>query len=324
MKICIVGAGAIGGFLGTRLAISGFEVSMLARGPHFKAMKENGVTLTEKHNKTIVKVPLSDDPSSFGVQDFVILTLKSLSLEKALSNLQLLFDDQTTLVTAMNGIPWWFFESLDGPLRGCRLETIDFKRKPASIFSSDRIIGCVVHAAATVDQPGIIKHVSGDLFIVGEADRSVKTRTVQLSEAINSTNLKSKLTKDIHSEIWSKLLGNMSMGPISTLTKLSLSGIAHDPDARNLCISMIEEAEKIGDRLGLPLKMSASSRVDLAAELGDFKPSILQDLEKNRPMEIDALIGVVRELGELLNIPTPTINTVLSLQRAQARFVGLI
>ncbi|MCH2550103.1 MAG: 2-dehydropantoate 2-reductase [Alphaproteobacteria bacterium] len=324
MKICIVGAGAIGGFLGARLAISGFDVSMLARGPHLIAMKENGVTLTDKNSKTIVKVPLSDDPSFFGTQDFVILTLKSPSLENTLPTLQPLFDNQTTLVTAMNGIPWWFFECLEGPLRGHQLETIDFQGKLASIFSSDRIIGCVVHAAAAVDQPGIIKHVSGDLFIVGEADKKVKTRTVKLHEAINSSNLKSKLTEDIHGEIWSKLLGNMAMGPISTLTKLSLSGIAYDPDARSLCINMIEEAQKIGDRLGLPLKMSASSRIDLAAELGDFKPSILQDLEKKRPMEIDALIGVVRELGELLEIPTPTINTVLSLQRAQARFAGLV
>jgi len=323
VKICIVGAGAIGGVLGVRLADAGHDVSLLARGAHLEAISGNGAKLVDQRGETVVRVAASDDPADFGPQDFVVITLKTPSLPAVVPNLKPLLGDATAVVSAMNGIPWWFCQHLDGPLHGRQLQTIDPGGKLAAALPAERIIGCVVHAGASVSEPGVIRHAAGDLFIVGEPDGVTKPRTTALGEAITAAGLTGRVTDSIHTEIWTKLIGNMGMGPISALTKLTLSGIANDPDARPLAVAMIEEAIAIGERIGLHMDMSAEARVDLGAELGDFKPSILQDLEKGRPMEIDALVGVVAELGRLVDVATPTIDTVLALQRAQARFAGL-
>lgn len=323
MKICIVGAGAIGGFLGIRLADAGHDVSLLARGAHLAALRDNGAKLVGQQGEIVVRVAASDDPAEFGLQDYVIITLKTPSLPAVVPNLHPLLGDDTTVVSAMNGIPWWFCQHLEGPLNGDHLKTIDPEGRLAAALPAERIVGCVVHAGASVSEPGVIRHAAGDLFIVGEPDGATKPRTTALGEAITGSGLTGRVTDSIHQEIWLKLIGNMGMGPISALTKLTLSGIANDPDARSLAVAMMEEAIAIGERIGLHMDMSAQARVDLGAELGDFKPSILQDLEKGRPMEIDALIGVVAEMGQLVDIPTPTIDTALALQRAQARFAGL-
>ncbi len=323
MKICIVGAGAIGGFLGVHLANAGHEVSLLARGDHLAAIRATGAKLIDEGGETLVRVTASDNPADFGAQDYVVITLKTPSLPTVVPNLHPLLADDTAVVTATNGIPWWFCEHLDGPLKGRRLNTIDPDGRLAAALPIKRIIGCVVHAGASVSEPGVIRHAAGGLFIVGEPDGVTKPRTTALSEAITSSGLTGRVTDAIHQEIWLKLIGNMGMGPISALTKLTLSGIANDPDARPLAVTLMNEAIALGKYIGLHMDMSAEDRVDLGAELGDFKPSILQDLEKGRPMEIDALIGVVAELGQLTGVPTSTIDTVLALQRAQARFVGL-
>lgn len=323
MKICIVGAGAIGGFLGIRLADAGHEVSLLARGDHLAAIRDNGARLVDQSGETVARVAASDDPADFGPQDYVVITLKTPSLPAVVPNLHPLLGDDTAVVSAMNGIPWWFCEHLEGPLQGCQLKTIDPDGQLAAALPVERIIGCVVHAGASVSEPGVIRHAAGDLFIVGEPGGAAKPRTTALSEAITGSGLTGRVTDAIHQEIWLKLVGNMGMGPISALTRLTLAGIANDPDARALAVTLMEEAMALGDRIGLHMDMSAEDRVDLGAELGDFKPSILQDLEKGRPMEIDALIGVVAEIGQLANVSTPTVDTVLALQRAQARFAGL-
>jgi len=323
VKICIVGAGAIGGFLGVRLAEAGHEVSLLARGDHLAAIRANGAKLIEARGETVVRVAASDDPADFGAQDYVVITLKTPSLPAVVPHLHPLFGDATAVVTAMNGIPWWFCQQLDGPLQGCQLNTIDPDGRLAAALPAERIIGCVVHAGATVSDAGVIRHAAGDLFIVGEPSGGATARTIALSEAITGAGLTGRVTDVIHQEIWLKLIGNMGMGPISALTKLTLSGIANDPDARQLAVALIDEAIALGKRIGLHIDMSAEERVDLGAELGDFKPSILQDLEKGRPLEIDALIGVVAEMARLVDVATPAIDTVLALQRAQARFAGL-
>ena len=323
MKICIVGAGAIGGFLGVRLADAGHEVSLLARGGHLAAIRADGVKLIDQRGETSVRVAASDDPADFGAQDFVVITLKTPSLPAVVPNLQPLLGDDTAVVTAMNGIPWWFCEHLEGPLKGRHLDTIDPGGRLAAALPTERIVGCVVHAGASVSEPGVIRHAAGGLFIVGEPGSAAKARTIALGEAITASGLTGRVTDAIHQEIWLKLIGNMGMGPISALTKLTLAGVANDPDARALAVALMNEAIAVGGRIGLRMDMSAEDRVDLGAELGDFKPSILQDLEKGRPMEIDALIGVVAELGQLAGVATPTVDTVLALQRAQARFAGL-
>ena len=323
MKICIVGAGAIGGFLGVRLADAGHEVSLLARGGHLATIRADGVKLIDQRGETSVRVAASDDPADFGAQDFVVITLKTPSLPAVVPNLQPLLGDDTAVVTAMNGIPWWFCEHLEGPLKGRHLDTIDPGGRLAAALPTERIVGCVVHAGASVSEPGVIRHAAGGLFIVGEPGSAAKARTIALGEAITASGLTGRVTDAIHQEIWLKLIGNMGMGPISALTKLTLAGVANDPDARALAVALMNEAIAVGGRIGLRMDMSAEDRVDLGAELGDFKPSILQDLEKGRPMEIDALIGVVAELGQLAGVATPTVDTVLALQRAQARFAGL-
>lgn len=323
MKICIVGAGAIGGFLGVRLADSGHDVSLLARGAHLAALRENGAKLVDAQGETLVRVAASDDPADFGPQDYVVITLKTPSLPAVAPNLGPLLGGDTAVVSAMNGIPWWFCQNLEGPLKGRHLKSIDPDGALAAALPAERIIGCVVHAGASVSEPGVIRHAAGDLFIVGEPDGVSKSRTTAFGEAISGAGLTGRMSDNIHQEIWTKLIGNMGMGPISALTKLTLAGIANDVDARAVAVALMEEAVTIGGRIGLHMDMSAQARVDLGAELGDFKPSILQDLEKGRPMEIDALIGVVAELGRIMDIPTPTIDTVLALQRAQARFAGL-
>lgn len=323
MKICIVGAGAIGGVLGIRLAEAGHDVSLLARGAHLAALRENGAKLIDHRGETLVRVAASDDPADFGPQDYVVITLKTPSLPAVVPKLSPLLEDDTAVVSAMNGIPWWFCQHLDGPLKGRQLQSIDPDGALAAALPPERIIGGVVHAGASVSEPGVIRHAAGDLFILGEPDGSIKPRTEALGAAITDAGLTGRVTDRIHQEIWTKLIGNMGMGPISALTKLTLSGIANDHDARPIAVAMMEEAIAIGGQIGLHMDMSAEARVDLGAELGDFKPSILQDLEKGRPMEIDALIGVVAELGRLVDVPTPTIDIVLALQRAQARFAGL-
>lgn len=323
MKICIVGAGAIGGFLGIRLANVGHQVSLLARGKHLEAIRNNGARLIENDGEIKINIAASYDPEDFGPQDCVFITLKTPSLNDVLPKLTPLLNANTTVVSAMNGIPWWFLDNLNGPLKGHTLNSIDPRHTLLDVLPIERIIGCVVHAGSVVVEPGVIHHSSGDLFIIGEPDNTIKDRTIEIRESIISSNLTCTITDNIHREIWSKLVGNMGMGPISALTKLTLSGIANDPDARKISIAMMKEAMSIGEELNLNIGMTANARVDLGAELGDFKPSILQDLEKGRPMEIDALIGVVEEIGKLVNIPTPIIDTVLALQRAQARYVGL-
>ncbi len=323
MKICIVGAGAIGGFLGVRLADAGHDVSLLARGDHLAAIRAGGAKLVGQRGDTVVQVAASDDPADFGPQDYVIITLKTPSLPGLVNKLQPLLADDTAVVSAMNGVPWWFCEHLEGPLKGAQLASIDPDGQLAASLPAERIIGCVVHAGASVDEPGVITHAAGDLFILGEPDGTAKPRTEALAAAINDAGLTGKVAENIHQEIWAKLIGNMGMGPVSALTRLTLLGIAKDPDARAIAATMIEEGIAIGERLGLYVEFTGESRVDFGAQLGDFKPSILQDLEKGRPMEIDTLVSVVAELGRLVDVPTPTIDTVLALQRAQARFAGL-
>ena len=323
MKICIVGAGAIGGFLGIRLAAAGHDVSLLARGAHLAAIRDNGATLVDKSGETVVRVPASDNPAELGPQDYVIITLKTPALPAVVPSLQPLLQGETTVVSAMNGIPWWYCEHLDGPLQGRHLDTIDPGGQLAAALPAERIVGCVVHAGASVSEPGVIRHAAGNLFIIGEPDGVAKPRTAALADAITGSGLTGRITDAIHQEIWVKLIGNMGMGPISALTKLTLAGIANDADARTVAVALIQEAMAVGERMGLHMDMSPQERVDLGAQLGDFKPSILQDLEKGRPMEIDTMIGVVAELGQLVDLATPTIDTVLALQRAQARFAGL-
>lgn len=323
MRICIVGAGAIGGILAARLAKAGHDVSAIARGPHLAAIRRDGLTLRTADEAFTVEIPASDSASDLGPQDYVILTLKAPALPGIAGTLTPLFAPETAIVTAMNGVPWWFCQALPGPLAGRSLPSIDPGSTLSETLDRDTILGCVVHAGASVAEPGVIHHAAGDRFIVGDARRTASEPATQLADAIAEAGLDGRVTADIHGEIWLKLLGNMGMGPICALTGATLAGVARDTDARPVAAAMMQEALDVGEALGLSMEMSVEDRIDLGAELGEFKPSILQDLELGRPLEIDAMVTVVSEMGEIANVATPTIDTVLALLRGRARLAGL-
>lgn len=323
MKICIVGAGSIGGLLAARLAQAGFDVSAIARGPHLAAIREKGLRYRSTEAEFTTEISASDDPATLGAHDFVVLAVKAPSLPAVAPTLAPLCNPDSVIVTAMNGVPWWFSQALPEPLMGQQLRSVDPAGVLERAFPQKSVLGCVVHAGASVPEPGVIHHAAGDHFIVGGSHRKANPNAQTLADAIATTGLNGVATDDIHGEIWTKLIGNMGMGPISVLTGATLAGIAKDPDVRPIAAAMMSEAAAIGNALDLPMPMSVEARIDLGAELGEFKPSILQDLERGRPMEIDEMITVVAEIGEMVSVPTPAIDTVLALLRGRARRAGL-
>ncbi|MEK9662327.1 MAG: 2-dehydropantoate 2-reductase, partial [Alphaproteobacteria bacterium] len=287
MKICIYGAGSIGGLLGAHLAHSGHDVSLIARGAHLEAIRRSGLHLTGASGDVTVKPAASDDPADFGPQDYVILAVKAPALPGAVAGMAPLLGDDTCVVAAMNGIPWWFCDGVGGALDGRQLRSVDPDGTLAGTIAPARNLGCVIHGGASVPEPGRVRHAAGGLFLFGEPDHRPSERARALTEAVDATPLAGKLVDDIHYEIWMKLIGNMGMGPISVLTSTTLEEIAGDPDLRTLSAAMMNEGMAVGEALGLRMEMSAEERIDLGAELGAFKPSILQDLERGRPLEID-------------------------------------
>ncbi|MGB0573277.1 MAG: 2-dehydropantoate 2-reductase [Alphaproteobacteria bacterium] len=323
MKICIVGAGAIGGILAARLAKAGHDVSAIARGDHLQAIQARGLTLKWADEKFTITINATADATDLDPQDYVILTLKAPALPGIATSLAPLLGPDTVIVTAMNGVPWWFCHALTGPLAGRSLLSTDPNGILDETLTRDRLLGCVVHAGASVPEPGVVDHAAGDLFIVGDAGRRMTAPAAALADAISQADLNGRGTEDIHSEIWMKLIGNMGMGSICTLTGATLAGLARDADVRPIAAAMMQEASNVGEALGLPMNTSVEARIDRGAELGEFKPSILQDLELGRPLEIDVMVTVVSEMGEIANVPTPTIDTVLALLRGRARRAGL-
>ncbi len=322
MKVCLFGAGSIGGLLAAHLSRSGVEVSLVARGLHLDAIRKNGLRLTGASGDFTVHPAASDDPAELGPQDHVILAVKAPALPAAVLGLAPLMHATTSVVAAMNGIPWWFCQGISGVLEGKQLHSVDPVGNLARAVPAARNLGCVIHAGASVPEPGVIHHASGGLFLLGEPNHETPDRVIALADAITAAGLTGRVTDDIHQEIWLKLIGNMGMGPISVLTGATLADIAADADLRALAAAMMNEGVAVGEAFGLHMAMSADERIDLGAELGAFKPSILQDYEKGRPMEIDALIGVLHEMGGMAGIATPTIDTVLGLTRALARRAG--
>ena len=323
MKICIFGAGAIGGYMGVKLAQAGADVSLVARGPHLAAMKANGLTLIEEGARHTVPVTASDNPADLGVQDYIIVTLKAHSVPPVVPKMQPLIGPDTTIVSGVNGVPWWYFHKLEGPLEGTRLETVDPGHAQWEGFGPDRVLGCVVYPAAEVSEPGVIKHIEGNRFSLGEPDGSKSDRAVALSKALGSAGLKAPVRPRLRDEIWVKLWGNLSFNPISALTTATLDVLCTDPGTRTVARNMMIEAQTIAEKLGVKFPIGVDRRIDGGAAVGAHRTSMLQDLEAGRPMEIDALLGSVQELGVLTQTPTPTIDTVLALTKLRARVAGL-
>jgi 2-dehydropantoate 2-reductase len=323
MKICIFGAGAIGGYLGAKLAKAGADVSLVARGPHLAAMQANGLTLVEDGETFTVPVRGSDDPATLGAQDYLVITLKAHSVPAAVPVMQPLIGEGTTVVSGVNGVPWWYFYGLDGPLADTRLESVDRGGLQWDGLGPERVLGCVVYPAAEVVEPGVIRHVEGNRFSLGEPDGSKSARALRLSEALTAAGLKAPVRPRIRDEIWVKLWGNLSFNPISALTHATLDVLCTDPGTRTVARNMMLEAQVIAERLGVKFPIDVDRRIDGGAAVGAHRTSMLQDLEAGRPMEIDALVTAVQELGRLTQTPTPTIDTVLALVRLRARTAGL-
>lgn len=323
MKICIFGAGAIGGCLAVQLARAGNEVTVIARGAHLDAIRSDGLALRIAGEEHVVRLAACEDPAEAGVQDHVIVTLKAPSLPAVADRLQPLLGPETAVVTAMNGIPFWYFHGLEGPWRDRKLASVDPGGVLWDRIGPERCIGCVVYPACEIEAPGVIRHIEGDRFPLGEPDGSRSRRVQALSKAMIAAGFKASVRPRIRDEIWVKLWGNLSFNPISALTGATLDVICTDPGTRALARAMMEEARVIGEALGVRFAIDVERRIDGAAAIGAHKTSMLQDLERGRVMEIDALIGSVAELGRLTEKPTPTIDAVLALVRLRARMAGL-
>lgn len=324
MKICIFGAGAIGGYMAAKLVQAGADVSIVARGPHLAAMQDKGLTLIEEGRDPItLPVRASASAADLGPQDYVILTLKAHSVPPVVGAMQPLFGPDTTLVHGVNGVPWWYFHKHGGPLDGTHLHSVDPGDVQWNGFGPGRVLGCVVYPAAEVSEPGTIHHIEGNRFSLGEPDGSKSDRAIALSQALQAAGLKAPVRPRLRDEIWIKLWGNLSFNPISALTHATLDVLCTDPGTRDVARRMMIEAQEIAEKLGITFPIDVERRIDGGAAVGAHRTSMLQDLAAGRPMEIDALIGSVQELGRLTNTPTPTVDTVLALITLRGRVAGL-
>ncbi|MEM7598202.1 MAG: 2-dehydropantoate 2-reductase [Pseudomonadota bacterium] len=323
MKICIFGAGAIGGYMGAKLAQVGADVSLVARGPHRAAMEANGLTLIEEGETVNVPVTVSEDPAALGPQDYVIVTLKAHSVPPVVDKMQPLIGPDTTIVSGVNGVPWWYFHKIGGDLEGTRLESVDPGNKQWDGFGPDRVLGCVVYPAAEVKEPGVVTHIEGNRFSLGEPDGSKSERAMALSKALMAAGLKAPVRPKLRDEIWVKLWGNLSFNPISALTHATLDVLCTDEGTRPVARAMMVEAQEIAEKLGVKFPIDVDRRIDGGAAVGAHRTSMLQDLDQGRPMEIDALVGSVQELGRVTDTPTPVIDTVLGLIQLRGKVAGL-
>ncbi len=312
MKICIYGAGAIGGYLGVQLALQGHELSLVARGAHLSAIKQHGLRLRMAGEERVARIFATVNPAELGVQDYVIITLKAYSVSRAIDAMKPLLGPETAVVTAANGIPWWYFYKLDCQWQGRTLESVDPGGRLWREIGPERAIGCVVYPAVEVVEPGVIRHINGNRFTLGEPSDEKSARVLALSKVMIDAGFKTPV-RPVRDELWLKLWGNLCFNPISVLTRATLDIIATDPGTRLLARNMMLEAKEIGEKLGVRFAVDIDKRIEGSAAVGAHKTSMLQDLERGRPLETDALVTAVQELGRITKTPTPTIDTVLSL-----------
>jgi 2-dehydropantoate 2-reductase len=316
MKICIIGAGAIGGMLAVRLADSGAKVSVVARGTQLAAIRASGLTLIEADGSRRQATMAADrDISTLGPQDAIILAVKAHQLADACEGVAHALAPEGFVVTAQNGVPWWYFEKLASAFAGRRVESVDPGGRIAAALPIDRVIGAVVYPAAEIERPGVIRHIEGLRFSLGEIDGVTSTRATRLSEALRAAGFKAPVIADIRSEIWTKLWGNLAFNPISALTRATLAQICANEDTRLLAANMMREAQAVAEKLGVRFRIPLEKRLQGAAEVGEHKTSMLQDLEAGRAMEVDALVAAVAEIGRWTNTPTPHIDAVLACVR---------
>lgn len=311
MKICIVGAGAIGGLMAVKLAQAGNEVTVIDQGAHLAAIQKNGLKLIwEDGTELTARVKAFGSAAEAGPQDLVVLAVKAHFLDKVARDVKHLLGAETMILTVQNGIPWWYFQRHGGPHEGARLISLDPTGLLSRNIPAERIIGCVVYPAATVTEPGVVRHVEGDRFPVGELDGKTTERVQKLHDALVEAGLRSRILDDIRSEIWLKAWGNLSFNPISALTHATLVDICEFPETRELAATMMAEAQAIAEKLGITFRHTIEKRIEGAAAVGRHKTSMLQDVEAGRSLETEALIGAILEMGKLTETPAPSIKAV--------------
>ncbi|MGF1446197.1 MAG: 2-dehydropantoate 2-reductase [Pikeienuella sp.] len=330
MKLCIFGAGAIGGYLAAGLAqVEGAEVSVIARGKHLDAIRENGLTLvtTDKESgeesRSTVRVQAALDPNEIGPVDVVFNCLKAHQAWESAEYVVPLLGPETAMVCCQNGVPWWYFHGIDGEHAGKRLDSVDRGNRQWDLIGPERAIGCSVYPAAEISEPGVIKHVYGDKFALGEPDGSTSPRIQAISEILEKGGFRAPVLDDIRSELWLKLWGNLCFNPISALTRATLDIVASHPTSRATAKAMMLEAQAIAESLGASFRVDVERRINGAAKVGKHRTSMLQDLEAGKKMEIDALVTAVQEMGRITGHPTPTIDIVLGLVQQLATAQGL-
>jgi 2-dehydropantoate 2-reductase len=323
MKICIYGAGAIGGYLGVQLALAGADVSLVARGAHLAAMRANGLKLLIGDEERVVQPRCTDKPAELGPQDFIVICLKAHSIAGVIEAMQPLIGPHTRIVTAVNGIPYWYFYKHGNECEGSTLESIDPGGRQWRELGPERAIGCIVYPATEIEAPGIIRHVYGNRFPIGEPSGEKSADVERLSEIFTKAGLQAPVLDRIRDEIWLKLWGNVCFNPISALTRATLDVICSDPATRAVAKAMMLETQAIAETFGAKFRVDVERRIEGAHKVGAHKTSMLQDLERGRPMEIDPLVTVVQEMGRLTRIPTPAIDAVLALVTQRARIAGL-
>ena len=311
MKICIVGAGATGGYLGFKLIKAGFDVSLVARGTHLKAMKHSGLTVIENDKEISCFPKCSESMSDLGKMDYIFITLKAYSIPGLVNEISTMFKENTAVITAYNGIPWWYFYNIEGSFKNYRIKCIDPNNIQWNTITPERIIGCVVYPATEIIEPGVIKHIEGNRFSLGEPGGIQTKRILTLGKALVKAGIKAPIRSNLREEIWTKLIGNLAFNPLSVISGKTLDILASEHEYRTIAYDAMEEANLIINQLGMKLKISIDQRIEGAAKVGAHKTSMLQDYEKGKELELDSLVVSIKEIGNLLGIKTPTIDKIL-------------
>ena len=325
VNICVYGAGAIGGYIGCCLSNAGANVSLIARGPHKEAINKNGVTLISNGKSENFNLKVTENPKDLDTQDYIILGVKAHAIQNIATSLKPLMNDKTVVLSAVNGLPWWYFYKANSGtnLDNNHIETVDPKGLIWNTIDPKRALGCVVYPACEIASPGVIKHIEGNRISLGEPDGINSERLKILSSLMIAGGLKAPQKKHIRDEIWIKLWGNCSFNPISAITGASLDLIGNDPGSRRLVRELMQECQNVGEALGIKFRVSIEDRINGAASIVGHKPSTRQDIEMKRPLEIDPIMSAIIEIGIKLNIPTPMLKNINSILKLKAEYLNL-
>ena len=322
MKICVVGAGAIGGWIGAWMARAGHEVCLIARGANLEALRRDGLAFVSGNDQARFRLRASDEPADFGAQDAVFVCLKTYSIAAMLPRIRPLIAPQTVVVPAINGLPWWYFYQEGGRLDGSAIACLDPDGRMLEALDPRHLLGCVVHGAAEVTGPGVVRHTAGRNFILGVPDRSRSERCERLVAAMAAAGFDASVAADIRVEIWTKLIGNLSYNPVSALTLSWMHQINANDRLLDVIRAMMQESMRVAEAYGVRVPIGAEERIEIARRIGRSKTSMHQDVERGRPLEVEALIGAVMELGRKAGVATPVVDAIYALIEERARHLG--